>query len=129
SIFQIASIARWVSVAAIATDHTIFRALAASSGWRRPFEQLPNLTFPVARYLKELLHVADCFLFRFRTQNRQPAHDFLGFGERAVRHRHLSSILTNASAHRAWQTALYRQQRASPHPFSDQLAHSVHLLL
>src|SRR5437773_1702547 len=149
SILQIASIARWVSVAVTATDHTIINRPVQGLDvppllLRGHLRAEALLLFPEFRSelrteVFRLEHLADLHLsaaaewsafepldrLRLRLHLPQPesGNQLLGLGERAVDHSTLCSIEAHPHALRARLEPRAREHHASFHQLLVELAH------
>src|SRR5437773_5989851 len=149
SILQIASIARWVSVAVTATDHTIINAPVQDSGVPRLLLRghlraealllFPELRSELRTEVFRLEHLANLHLsaaaewsafepldrLRLRLHLPQPesGNQLLGLGERAVDHSTLCSIEAHPHALRARLEPRAREHHASFHQLLVELTH------
>src|SRR5207245_3376890 len=152
SILQTASIARCVSVAVTATDHTTFNPPAQAEARRDYFfadgrallcfgrevfrpEHLANfgLALPARPVFLVKFHEAqrpfDRLFFRLQLKNRIPTYDFLGLGERPVDRGYLPPRKPDACAHRSWGQPAAIDQRAGFDRLFAKLRHRVHEFL
>src|SRR5262245_52296560 len=100
----------------------------ATSAPRPHLEQLIDLAGALADDLEEPPRELDYVLAGVCLEQGIAADDFLGLGERAIRHPHLAAGgLIQSHARRAELHALGREQPAFLHTALDQLAHVRHL--